>query len=225
MAGQKADLPQIVLAQAEEAGDAAPQNENAEAVVVDDHGATPVADGDHGGETYTGTGADGYDESGGMPQLDFATWPNQIFWLLIALAALYFILKNFAIPRIGGTIEDRHGVIQHDLDQAADYRRKAEQAEAAYKAALADARTESQKIADEKRAEIQDEIDAEIAKADAEIAAKTSESEARIAEIRDSALENVNTVAKDTAKALIESLGLNISDEDVNTAVQKRVEG
>ena len=25
----------------------------------------------------------------GMPQLDFSTWPNQIFWLLVTLVVIY----------------------------------------------------------------------------------------------------------------------------------------
>ena len=35
---------------------------------------------------------------GGMPQLDVATYPNMIFWLIVALVALYFILTRFALP-------------------------------------------------------------------------------------------------------------------------------
>ena len=37
----------------------------------------------------------------GMPQLDPAIFPNLIFWLVVALVALYFILSRVALPRIG----------------------------------------------------------------------------------------------------------------------------
>jgi F-type H+-transporting ATPase subunit b len=30
----------------------------------------------------------------GMPQLDFSTFPNQIFWLVVTLVAIYFILSK-----------------------------------------------------------------------------------------------------------------------------------
>ena len=43
-------------------------------------------------------------ESAGMPQLDFATFPNQIFWLLVALVIIYFVLSKIALPRIGGSL-------------------------------------------------------------------------------------------------------------------------
>ena len=28
----------------------------------------------------------------GMPQLDFSTFPNQIFWLVVSIVVLYFIV-------------------------------------------------------------------------------------------------------------------------------------
>ena len=36
-----------------------------------------------------------------MPQLDPAIFPNLIFWLVVALVALYLILSKVALPRIG----------------------------------------------------------------------------------------------------------------------------
>src|SRR3989338_7675403 len=38
----------------------------------------------------------------GMPQLDFSTFPNQIFWLVVTLLVIYFVLSRIALPRIGG---------------------------------------------------------------------------------------------------------------------------
>jgi len=73
----------------------------------------------------------------GMPQLDPAFMPNLIFWLVVTMVVLYVILDRVAIPRIGGTIEDRHEVISNDLEAAADLNRKAEEAEATYHKALA----------------------------------------------------------------------------------------
>ena len=33
----------------------------------------------------------------GMPQLDFSTWGNQIFWLVLALIAIYLILSRVEV--------------------------------------------------------------------------------------------------------------------------------
>ena len=47
----------------------------------------------------------------GMPQLDFSTFSNQIFWLVITLVVIYFVLSRIALPRIGGALTDRAGTI------------------------------------------------------------------------------------------------------------------
>ncbi|MEM6440559.1 MAG: F0F1 ATP synthase subunit B' [Pseudomonadota bacterium] len=168
------------------------------------------------------------DEAGGsgLPQLDFASFPSQIFWLIVTLVALYLIFVNVALPRIGGVIEERHDAIEDDLDRAADLRRKAGEAEAAYEKALADARAQASVIAEAARAEIQKEVDAAVAKADAEIAARTSESEARLAEIRAEAEGAVAEVARDAARALVDAVAPDAVDASaVDAAVQRRMEG
>ncbi|WP_118136476.1 F0F1 ATP synthase subunit B' [Oceanicella sp. SM1341] len=162
--------------------------------------------------------------SGGLPQLDFSNWDSQIFWLVVALVLLYFLMSRIALPRISSVIEDRADAIADDLDQAADLKRRAEEAEVSYTAALNAARAEAQTIAAEARAEVQKELDAAIAKADAEIAARTAESEKRIAEIRDGALEAVETVATDTAQAIVAALLPAAQDEAaISAAVKQRV--
>jgi F-type H+-transporting ATPase subunit b len=164
--------------------------------------------------------------SGGLPQLDFETWPSQIFWLVVALVVLYQLLTRVALPRISSTLEERADAIADDLDRAEEYQRKAREAEEAYQQALADARARAQAIAAENRAEIQKEVEAESAKADAEIAAKVAESETRIAEIRESAMENVESVAAETAVAVLESVMPDMADaEKARAAVRARVGG
>lgn len=150
---------------------------------------------------------DGADKaSGGLPQLDFDTWPSQIFWLIVSLVILYNLMTKIALPRISSVLEERADAIADDLDRAEEFKRKAEEASAAYDRALAEARTEAQAIATETRAEIQKEIDAELAKADEEIAARAAESERRIKQIRDDALASVGVVADETAAAIVESV-------------------
>jgi F-type H+-transporting ATPase subunit b len=161
-----------------------------------------------------------------MPQLDFTTFPSQIFWLVVSLIALYYILSRVALPRIAGVIEERHDAIEDDLDRAAEFKRRAAEAEAAYEAALAEAKRKANEIAAEARAEIQKELDAATAKAEAEIAAKSAESEKRIKEIRDSALASVEIVANDAAAALVETVAPGAGDEvAIRDAVAARLNG
>ena len=160
----------------------------------------------------------------GLPQLDFSTWPNQIFWLVVTLIVLYQLMSRVALPRISNVLEERADAISDDLDRADEFRRKAQEAEAAYDQALADARANAQVIAAETREEILKEVEAEMAKADAEISARAAESEIRIKEVRDSALASVAEVGRDTAMALAERLMPDAADPDaISRAVQARV--
>lgn len=163
---------------------------------------------------------------GGMPQLDFSTFPNQIFWLVVAMVALYLIFSRKALPQITGIIENRAATITGDLDKAADFKRQSVDAEAAYKAALEQSRAEAQRIGAETKAAIKVDLDKAIAKADAEIAAQAAESEKRIQQIRANALASVETVAKDTARAIVEAIMPSAADDkSVDAAVVSRLKG
>ncbi len=169
--------------------------------------------------------AHGGAEAVGMPQLDFSTFPNQIFWLVVTLVAIYLILSRVALPRIASVLAERQGTITNDIAAAEELKLKAEEAEVAYNQALADARAEAQKIVAEARAEIQADLDAATAKADAEIAVKAAESEKAIAEIRAGALESVREVATEAAADIIASMGGKADAKAVGAAVSGRMKG
>lgn len=167
----------------------------------------------------------GAEQAAGMPQLDFGSFPNQIFWLVVTLVVIYFILSRVALPRIGGALADRAGTITNDLAMAEDLKQKAVDAEAAYEKALADARGEAAKINTNMRAEIQAQLDVELAKADAEISAKTAEAAAALAEIRANAMDSVKDVAKATAKEIVAAMGDKADAKTVTAAVTARMKG
>ncbi|MEX0286320.1 MAG: F0F1 ATP synthase subunit B' [Paracoccaceae bacterium] len=164
-------------------------------------------------------------EAGGMPQLDFSTFPNQIFWLVVTLVVIYLILSRVALPRIAGILAERQGTITNDLAEAENLKARAVEAEDAYNQALADARTEAHRIAAEAKAEIQAELNSAIEKADAEIAAKAAESEKAIAEIRAGAVESIREVANDTAAEIVGALGGSADAGAVSGAVEARMKG
>ena len=161
----------------------------------------------------------------GMPQLDFSTFPNQIFWLVVALIVIYFILSRVALPRIGAVLAERQGTITNDIAAAEELKARAQEAEAAYEQALVDARAEASKIVADAKAEIQAELDVEMQKADAEIAAQTAESEKAIAEIRAGATDAVKSVAKDAAKEIIAAMGGKADAKTITAAINARMKG
>ena len=178
-------------------------------------------------ETTAADAANGAAEASGagMPQLDFSTFPNQIFWLLVTLVVIYFVLSRVALPRIGSVLAERKGTITNDLAAAEELKQKAVGAEKAYNDALVSARAEAAKIVAAAKADIQKDLDKALAKADAEIAAKAAESEKHIAEIRAGAEAAVTEVAKDTAKELVAALGGNADAKAVTAAVNAALKG
>jgi len=172
-----------------------------------------------------GTDAAHAAEAAGMPQLDFSTFPNQIFWLIVTILAIYYVLNKVALPRIASVLAERNGTITNDIAAAEELKLKAVEAEQAYQKALAEARSEAQKIAAEARAAIKEELDVATEKADAEIAAKSAESQARIGEIRDSAIAAVEAVAKDTAGEIVSALGRPVDAAAVAASVDAHLKG
>lgn len=181
-----------------------------ETQAVDTHAAEAAG---HGGEAV------------GMPQLDFSTYSNQIFWLVLTLVVIYFVLSRVALPRIGAVLAERQGTITNDIAAAEELKLKAVEAEEAYNQALADARVEANRIVAEARSDIQADLDKAISKADAEIAAKTAESEKAIGVIRSSAMDSVKVVAKDTAKEIVAALGGKADAKSITAAVTARLKG
>ncbi|MGR3548303.1 MAG: F0F1 ATP synthase subunit B' [Roseovarius sp.] len=161
----------------------------------------------------------------GLPQLDFSTFGNQIFWLLVTLVVIYFVLSRIALPRIAAVLAERKGAITNDLAAAEDLKAKAVEAEQAYLKALADARAEAQTIVGQAKAEIKAELDAATAKADAEIAARTAEGEKKIADIRANAMDSVKEVAVAAAAEIVAVMGGKADDKAVTAAVADRMKG
>lgn len=164
-------------------------------------------------------------ESVGMPQLDFSTFPNQIFWLVVTLVIIYWLLSNISLPRIASILSERLGTITADIAAAEELKARAVEAEEAYNKALAEARAKAGEIAAAARAEIQKDLDAAIERADAEIAAKAKESEAAVSEIRAGALASIEAVAKEAAQDIVAALGGKATAKAVGDAVAARLKG
>lgn len=193
--------------------------------MADDAETTDAA---HGAADAAHGAADAAHASGaGMPQLEFATFPNQIFWLVLTLLAIYFVLSKIALPRISSVIAERQGTLTNDLATAEDLKRQAAEAEDAYNTALANARAEAQAISQQTRDDIQAQLQVEIDKADAQIAARAAEGEARIAEIEAGAMATAEEVARDVATEIVRALapGQTVDASAVAAAVTARVKG
>jgi F-type H+-transporting ATPase subunit b len=158
-----------------------------------------------------------------FPPLDPGTFASQLFWLALTFGLLYFLLKRFALPRVGEVIEERRERIERDLAKAEALKAETEQALAAYERALGEARARASTIAKDVQAKLTAEVDAERGKLDAQIAQQIGDAEARIARERAKALAGIGDIAGETAGAIVAKLiGKQASPDEVKRALMRR---
>jgi F-type H+-transporting ATPase subunit b len=198
---------------------AAPAEEHVEAPATDAVHADPTAD------THATTEAHGGEhESGVFPPFDPATFPSQLLWLAITFGALYLLMSKIALPRIGGILENRKGIIDADLAAADASRQKTDAAIAAYEAALAAAKAKAQGIANESREAITADLAAKRSAVEADLTAKVTAAEARISATKAEALTHVDEIATETAQTVVTQLVGEVPAASVRAAVAKAKE-
>jgi len=170
--------------------------------------ASAAAETAHGGEA----------PAAGLPQLDPAWWPSQLFWLAVTFGVLYWLMHGYFLPAISSAIEERRHRIADDLDHAGELKNQAEDAEKSYNQALAEAKAKAQALAAGTRAEVDKEITAMQADTDAVIDKQIAAAETRIGEMKSQATEKVRAAAADTAAAIVETL---IDEAPTGEAVAK----
>jgi F-type H+-transporting ATPase subunit b len=160
-----------------------------------------------------------------MPQLDFATYASQLFWLAVTFILLLLLMSKLGLPRVRSVIEARRRRIDDDLARASDIKDQAEAAMAAYQRALADARAQAQTTIRERTEQFAAEA-AERQRQLAEALAKqTSEAEREIVAAKDRAFAEIRNVAVDVARSITEKLIGAAADEGKLVPAVDRVLG
>lgn len=157
-----------------------------------------------------------------MPQLDFSTFPSQLFWLAVIFVLLYLLMARVALPRVSAMIVARRARIDGDLERAAQMKAEAEAVMAAYERSLADARAQAQTTLKE----AMDRFGAEAAerqrRAAETLSAETSAAEKRIAEAKVQALAGLRAVAIDVSRTATRKLvGLDVDESSAAAAVDR----
>jgi F-type H+-transporting ATPase subunit b len=156
-----------------------------------------------------------------FPPFDPSSFPSQLLWLAITFGAFYFAVAKFITPRLSGILATRESRITADLAEAKRMKDEADAAIQKYQHELADARAKSNAIATEARDSEKAKAEAERAKLEADLAGKIADAEKSIAVIRDKALAEVESVAGETASAIVEQLtGLSVNASDAASAVK-----
>ncbi len=159
-------------------------------------------------------------EEHAFPPFQAQHFPSQLLWLVLTFLLLYALMSRIALPRIGAIFAERRKRITDDLAAANRFKEQSEAANAAYQKALADARSRAQAIAGETREKQAAEAEAANKRLEAQLHDKLAAAEQSIAATRAAAMQNVGSIATETASAIVERLiGAPPSAQDVAAAV------
>ena len=161
-----------------------------------------------------------------MPQFDPTYFASQLFWLYASFILLFILLSVFAMPKIGGVLEERAKRIDGNLDKAHQLKVEAEAAIAAYEKALAESRAEAHKILQANAAKIAEAAEARQKKLGDKLAKQIKDGEARIHAARDEALGHIRDVSVELVRASVEKLtGQASEDAQIEAAITASLGG
>lgn len=186
--------------------------------VEDGHGAEAPADAGH--VAGTEVPHDGGHGEAGFPPFDSSTFPSQILWIAITFGLFYLFLKRVIMPRLAGILEMRENRITQDIEQATRLKGEADAAVAAYEQELAEARGNANAIGQKARDGAKEEAEAARKSIAASLDQKMAEAEERVSRIKDAAMQDVGSIAEETAAAIVSALGGKAGKADVASAVK-----
>ena len=137
------------------------------------------------------------------------------------LAILYFGIGRMMLPKIQSTVEARDQRISGDLAAAQAAREAAEGTEAAYRARMDSTRAEALKVAQAAKVASARATEERMKSANAEIGAKVEAAEARIRAATDATLGEIESVAAEAAREMVERLaGVSVGSDEAARAVR-----
>jgi F-type H+-transporting ATPase subunit b len=141
-----------------------------------------------------------------MPQLDFATYASQIFWLSVIFTILYYYLSKGPLPVIREVLHSRQSRIANDLKKAESLKKEAESAEEDFTTAIADARQKASKILLDAYSKAAEEEAVRNAKVEKTFSEQNKEAEQRIIGLRKDAAIRLIPIATEAAILMTEKL-------------------
>ena len=156
----------------------------------------------------------GSHEGGAFPPFDPANFSPLVIWLALTFGFLYLLFWKFIVPRVENILHTRATHISETISETHVVKAKAEEAAAAHEKLVADAKAKALALAQETHARLNAESEAKRAALEAELNSKLAASEAQLAALKAQALGNVESIAKDTAEAIVGHLTGKPADKD-----------
>ena len=158
-----------------------------------------------------------------MPQIEQLPFIffSQLFWLAVVFGIIFFVIGRGMLPKIQSTVDLREKRIADDLAQAQAARTAAEQTEEAWRARMDEARSEAARLSQEARQQSARETEAKVQGAADKINLKVEAAEQRIRESVNSARAEIEAVAAEAAREMVDRLtGIQLDPAEAMQAVK-----
>ncbi|MEZ0262321.1 MAG: ATPase [Alphaproteobacteria bacterium] len=160
------------------------------------------------------------EENVGFPQLKPASFPSQIFWLVVSFTLLYFLMSKVALPGVAQVIETRAAQQEGNLSQAASMQSEAEGVKTAYEASVAKARASAQEVIAAAEQDISERIQAENAKFGEHARKRVATAEQAIEKAKAEALSSIADISAEISAEIVGKVsGITVTKNDTKKAV------
>ena len=139
----------------------------------------------------------------GMPQLDFSTFPNQIFWLIVFCVVLFAIVKFFIIPRMEDIFANRRKIIDGNIAKAEEIRLRVSEIEKQIEEELQKAKSQCDEIMNTSGNNIKEQMASALEDSKIATTQLISEAEGRLKELRDGSEAAIEKISEELASEII----------------------
>jgi F-type H+-transporting ATPase subunit b len=144
--------------------------------------------------------------SEGMPQLNPEFWLSQILWLTGIFIILYFLVQKFFSPKLFSLIDARADYIKSLLKEAEIYKNQIQKLENEYNLIIADAKNESKKLSAKLKNNFNEKTSLKKKEFENILNSETQKAEQEINTFKKQTLENIQNIAGDFSRELIEKI-------------------
>jgi F-type H+-transporting ATPase subunit b len=149
---------------------------------------------------------------------------SQLLWLAIGLGFIFFVIARGMVPKIQATVDAREQRIAGDLEAAQAARAAADQTEAKWRERMDAARADAARIAQEAKQASARDTEAKVKAAADKISRKAESSEAKIREAVLAARAEIEAVAAQATREMVERLtGIEVDSKEAAAAVKAQL--
>ena len=142
----------------------------------------------------------------GMPQLDFSTFPNQIFWLVVFCVILFAIVKFFIIPRMEDIFANRRKIIDGNIAKAEEIRLRVGEIEKKIDEELGKAKSQCDEIMKTSGTNIKEQMAQALEDSKMATSQLINEAEGRLKKLRDGSQTAIEKISEELATEIIKKI-------------------